>query len=176
MSEALRQLIVDSQAAFKADPNKALATFESRSRLINGFHTTAALRHHTVTVDEPASLGGTDRGPNPVELILAALGTCQEITYRAYATALGIPLTNVSVKLEGEIDLRGFFAVDPGVRPGYRGIRGTVTLESNADEATLKTLREAVDAHCPVLDIIANPVAVELGFEVVRPAGRAAAE
>ena len=142
MSESLRQLIADTQATFKADPSKALATFESRSGLIDGFHTKATLRHHTVTVDEPASLGGTDHGPNPVELILAALGTCQEITYRAYATALGIPLANVSVKLEGEIDLRGFFAVDPSVRPGYRGIRGTVTLESSADDATLKKLME----------------------------------
>lgn len=176
MSDSLRQLIADSQAAFRADPSKALATFESRSGLIDGFQTKAALRHHTLTVDEPASLGGTDQGPNPVELVLAALGTCQEITYRAYATALGIPLSKVSVRLEGDIDLRGFFAVEPGVRPGYRGIRGTVTLESSADEATLKALREAVNAHCPVLDIIANPVPVELGFEVVRPSARAAAE
>ena len=176
MSESLRRLIVDSQAAFQADPSKALATFESRSGLIDGFHTKAALRHHTVTVDEPESLGGTDQGPNPVELILAALGPCQEITYRAYAAALGIPLERVSVKLEGEIDLRGFFAVDPAVRPGYRGIRGTVTLESSADETTLSALREAVNSHCPVLDIVANPVPVELGFEVVRPTARAAAE
>jgi uncharacterized OsmC-like protein len=176
MSEALRQLIVNKQAAFRADPSKARATFESRSGLIEGFETRAALRQHAITVDEPESLGGTDKGPNPVELILAALGTCQEITYRAYATALGIPLKNVSVKLEGDIDLRGFFAVDPSVRPGYHGIRGTVTLESNADDTTLQALREAVNAHCPVLDIIANPVPVDLGLEVVRSAGRAAAE
>jgi OsmC-like protein len=52
-------------------------------------------------------LGGTDAGPNPVELVLAALATCQEITYRAYATALGIPLESVSVRLEGLLDLIG---------------------------------------------------------------------
>lgn len=176
MSDALRKLISDYQTTFAAEPDKALATFESHSRLIDGFRSRATLRQHAITVDEPAQLGGTDNGPNPVELILAALGTCQEITYRAYATALGVPLDNVSVKLEGEIDLRGFFAVDPAVRPGYRGIRGTVTLESSADEATLMTLREAVNAHCPVLDILANPVPVSLGVEIVKPSARAAAE
>jgi uncharacterized OsmC-like protein len=53
-----------------------------------------------------------------VELVLAALATCQEITYRAYATALSIPLKSVSVRLEGLLDLRGFFAVKADVRAG----------------------------------------------------------
>ena len=107
-----------------------------------------ALRDHRLVVDEPESLGGTDSGPNPVELILAALGTCQEITYRAYAAALAIPLEHVSVTLEGDIDLRGFFAVDESVRPGYQSLRGTVRVVSSADEETLATLQQAVNAHC----------------------------
>ncbi len=124
------------------------------------------MRQHSIITDEPESLGGTDAGPNPVELILAALGTCQEITYRAYAAAMDIPLDHVSVKLEGQIDLRGFFGVDDEVRPGYRSIRGTVTLESDASEAQLQQLRAAVDAHCPVLDILSQPVPVELGITI----------
>lgn len=64
------------------------------------------MREHKLVVDEPPDLGGSDAGPNPVELVLAALGTCQEITYRAYATTLGIPLERVSVNLTGTIDLK----------------------------------------------------------------------
>jgi uncharacterized OsmC-like protein len=126
-------------------------------------------------VDEPLALGGTDAGPNPVELILAALGTCQEITYRAYATALGIPLDDVAVKLTGTIDLKGFFAVDDAVRPGYQRISGTVQLRSSASEAELEKLRAAVNAHCPVLDIITNPVPVELDLRLERSSAVAAA-
>jgi uncharacterized OsmC-like protein len=33
--------------------------------------------------------------------VLAALAACQEVTYRLYADALGIPLRHVSVKAEG---------------------------------------------------------------------------
>ena len=99
MSEALRQLIGETQSRFQADPESAVMTFESDSRLQDGLRSEAAMRDHRLVVDEPQALGGTDAGPNPVELILAALGTCQEITYRAYATALGIPLDSVAVKL-----------------------------------------------------------------------------
>ena len=104
------------------------------------------------------------------------LWRCQEITYRAYASALGIPLEGVSVRLEGDIDLRGFFAVDDSVRPGYENVRGTVTLESSASEDELKTLRDVVNAHCPVLDIISRQVPVDLDLEIARPTQTAAAQ
>lgn len=166
MSSELKQIIQDTQAAFIAEPAKAQATFRSESALQEGLQSKVAMRDHTLIVDEPEALGGADSGPNPVELILGALGSCQEITYRAYATALGIPLDSVSVELDGDIDLRGFFGVDPSVRAGYQRIKGTVKLVSSADEATLKQLRDAVNAHCPVLDIITNPVPVELDLAI----------
>ena len=105
-------------------------------------------------------------GPSPVEIILAALGSCQEITYRAYATAMGIELEKVSVELEGDIDFRGFFAVDDTVRPGYDKIRAVVTIESSASAAELEKLREVVNGHCPVLDILQNSVSVSLNLVV----------
>ena len=169
MSKELRDLIIETQAAFKEDAGQARTTFESQSALQDGFRSEVSIREHSLTVDEPESLGGTDSGPNPVELILASLGTCQEITYRAYATVMGIALDSVSVKLEGDIDLRGFFAVDETVRAGYEKIRGTVHLKSNASEAQLQQLRDAVNAHCPVLDIITKPVPVELKMKITQP-------
>ena len=41
-------------------------------------------------VDEPRDIGGSDEAINPVELVLVALGTCQEIMYAAYAAVMGI--------------------------------------------------------------------------------------
>ncbi len=175
MSNQLKELIGNTQAKFKVDANAAKATFESRSALQEGLRTEVSIRQHRLTVDEPPALGGNDSGPNPVELILAALGTCQEITYRAYASALGIPLDSVSVTVEGDIDLRGFFAVDETVRAGYQAIRGTVHIESSASEEQLELLRNAVNAHCPVLDIISKPVPVELSVEITQPPLKAVA-
>lgn len=165
MSTDLQSLITETQAAFRLNPEKARTTFTSSSRLGEGLCSEAKLRDHKLTVDEPEALGGSDAGPNPVELILAALGTCQEITYRAYASALEIPLNAVRVELEGDIDLRGFFAVDNSVRPGYGTIRGTVHLVSDAPAEDIEKLRQAVNAHCPVLDIVTKPVPVALEIE-----------
>jgi uncharacterized OsmC-like protein len=137
---ALKDIIIETQTDLLANPDHAIATFSVDSRQ-------------------------TDTGPNPVEFVLAALATCQEITYRAYATALGIPLESVSVTLEGSLDLRGFFAVKDGVRAGFNDVRGVVNLKSSAPDAELAKLKDVVDGHCPVLDILRAPVPVDLRLE-----------
>jgi putative redox protein len=144
---ALKDIIVATQADLRDNPEHANATFAADSRQVDGLRSETKIRQFSLTIDEPPNLGGTDTGPNPVELVLAALATCQEITYRAYATALGIPLESVSVKLEGALDLRGFFAVKDGVRAGFNDVRGTVHLQSTAPLAELAKLKEVVDAH-----------------------------
>ena len=96
--------------------------------------------------------------------MLAALASCQEITYRLYADRLGVPLDGVSVTVEGDIDLRGFTGADDSVRPGFRDIRIKVDLTSSAPLEALERVKATVDKHCPVLDIIGNAVPTAITF------------
>jgi len=153
------------QAAFRDDPEQARAVFKSSTRLVRGLECEATSRDFAMTIDEPEMLGGTDKGPNPVEVILSAFGTCQEITYRLFADKMDIPMTGIEVDVSGNIDLRGFFAVDDGVRAGYTNISATVRIESTASDEDIARLKEAVDAHCPVLDIISNTTRVDISVE-----------
>ena len=50
-----------------------------------GFENEIEVRGHRLKADEPVESGGTDRGPSPSELLLAALGACTSITLRMYA-------------------------------------------------------------------------------------------
>jgi putative redox protein len=164
MNDTLGEVIAATQDQYRLEPDAARASFHSRSELTEGFRSDIAIQDHRLVVDEPDQLGGTDAGPNPIELLLAALGACQEITYKAYATAMGIDIERVSVELEGDIDLRGFFGVDDTVRAGFQEIRGTVHIQSTAPREALEKLKAAVDAHCPVLDMLTTPVPVSLAL------------
>lgn len=55
-------------------------------------------RHHLVA-DEPVVAGGTDRGPGPYALLLAALGSCMSMTVALYARSKKWPLETVVVRL-----------------------------------------------------------------------------
>lgn len=162
-----------TQSALKGDPAAASATFEAASRQLDGLRSEAQARQFNLIIDEPAVLGGTDQGPNPAELVLAALAACQEITYRLYADALGIPLNGVSVKVAGDLDLRGFFAVDDQVRPGFGEIRADVTLDTPASPEAIEQLRAIVNQHCPVLDILRNATPVSTTLTARAPVAAA---
>ena len=62
-----------------------------RQQVITGSHEFAA--------DEPRAAGGDDAGPNPYDLLLAALGSCTSMTLLVYARHKGIPLEKVTVRL-----------------------------------------------------------------------------
>ena len=55
---------------------------------------------HDLLVDEPLRVGGTDRGPTPYDLLLAALGACKTMTMRMYADRKGYPLDQARVTLK----------------------------------------------------------------------------
>jgi uncharacterized OsmC-like protein len=95
-----------------------------------------------------------------VQYALASLGACQAITYRVWAAQLGIKLDSVTVRVEGDLDLRGFYGVDDGVRAGLSAVRVEVTVAGQESEERYAELAAAVDEHCPVLDLFQNPVPV----------------
>jgi putative redox protein len=113
------------------------------------FQQSVTMGEHRLVADEPVDVGGSDSGPSPYDLLLAALGACTAMTLRMYAERKNIPLEHVSVLLrhakihasdcancetsQGQIDL----------------IDRTITLDGDLDEATRARLLEIAD-KCPV--------------------------
>lgn len=164
-SRALAEKLNEVVGALKQKADKpAVAEFSAATELVEGFQTKANIRQFTVDVDEPPALFGTDTGPNPVELVLGALGTCQEIVYAAYAAVLGIPIDSLRINVRGNLDLRGFLNVAE-VPAGFADVDYEVDIKSPAPSERIRQLAELVNAHCPVLDTIQRPVPVS--FSVV---------
>ncbi len=101
----------------------AVETFKAVSKkLPEGLAVESEVRGFKMVLDEPKELGGTNKGMNPVEALLCALGSCQTIVASVFAKANGINLQDFWVELEGDIDLDGFMGKSD-VRPGFLEIR-----------------------------------------------------
>jgi putative redox protein len=65
-----------------------------------GFTQEVESGRHRLVADEPVAAGGTDAGPSPYELLLAALGACTSMTLSMYARRKQWPLERVAVHLQ----------------------------------------------------------------------------
>nr|WP_319776174.1 OsmC family protein [uncultured Sphaerochaeta sp.] len=164
----LKNKLVKKIESLKTSPSSSKAVFRSETRLVEGVLCNATIRQFNLNVDEPAELGGNDIAPNPVELVLAALGTCQEILYGAYSAVLEIPVDAVKVNVKGTLDLKGLFALDDNTKAGFQEIEYETEITSSAEEKDVQKLINLVENHCPVLDTLTRAVIVKGKTKITR--------
>lgn len=159
----------------RANPDAGLLTWRGKVTWHGGFGLDARTesieqlgesipRHFTMRGDHPPQLLGDNTGPTAVESLLGALGSCIAGTYAAQATARAVELKELEVRVEGRIDLNGFFGLRP-VRPGLSDVRVVIRADADADDAVLEELRQAALAASPVYDSVTNAVSVAVALE-----------
>ena len=152
--------IAATTSAVEQDAANAQVVVRTRGHLTNTTQVTLRSNRHEVLVDEPPALAGDDSAPGPVDYAVVALASCQAITYRFWAEKLGIQLDDVEVKVDADLDLRGFFGLDDSVRPGFSEVRVEVTPIGPESPERYQELADAVDGNCPVLDLFKNTTPV----------------
>lgn len=112
--------------------------------------------------DEPPVLLGTNQAPNAVESVLHAIASCLSVGFAYNAAAQNIKVESLEFELEGDIDLRAFLGLSDEVRPGYEGITVKYHVEADAPPEKIDELCAYVQKTSPVMDMIRNPVPVEV--------------
>ena len=118
-------------------------------------------RRFRINVDEPLELCGTNQFANPQEYLLAAMNACMIVGYTAVAALKGVKLTKLQIRTWGDIDLRGFFQLDPDVKPGYESLQQTITVAGDGTEEQFRELHEIVKKTSPNYFNITQAIATQ---------------
>ena len=118
----LDTLIADTRQAIAGDAASAHAAFTAQGTLAGVTEVDASTGARTFKADEPPAPGGADTAANPVQYALASPGSRQAITYRFRAAQLGVELGSITVRAEGDPDLRGFSGAGDAIRPGRQAL------------------------------------------------------
>lgn len=149
-----------TKAHVAAHPEAGQGRFETVTEWRDGAQAVTQARSFTLETDEPTALGGRDQRIDPMELLLAALGTCLTIGWVTQARLRGLDYRQLRIRVSAPFDLRGYLNVDPQVRPGFLELQYTVEVDTDADAATLEEIRKAAEKNSPMFDNILNPTAI----------------
>ncbi|MAY83122.1 MAG: osmotically inducible protein C [Flavobacteriales bacterium] len=122
----------------------------------NGFATPIKTGNHHLLADEPTSVGGSDLGPSPYNLLAAALASCTSMTVQMYARRKEWKLEEVMVEIKHEKKHKEDCENEAKIDHFFKRIR----LEGELDESQRKRLLE-IAAKCPVHRTLEGDIQIE---------------
>ena len=163
--DELRAVQQPLKDAYRDDPDAALITLRADGVLgEEGLTCSVDTGRQIVEAGLHPATGGDGTFACSGDLLLQALVACAGVTMRAVATSLGVDIDSGTVRAEGDLDFRGTLAVANDAPVGFRSIRLTFEVASDADDAQLETLRRLTERYCVVLQTLASPAQLNSGL------------
>ena len=141
---------------YRAEPTAAVVTLHADGSLADG-EVSCSVQTGRALVEaglHPAT-GGSGTFACSGDMLLQALVACAGVTLRSVATNRGIEVSG-TVHAEGDLDFRGTLGVDHSAPVGFRSIRLSFELESDASAEDLEALIATTERYCVVFQTLAH--------------------
>lgn len=133
--------------------NSTLVKISASGEWTGGVQSAHQIRSfETFSMDEPAELGGTDTGANPLEYIAAALNGCKAVMIPLIAQEHNFTFSALKFDTTGIVDARGLMG-DETVKTYFQKVRFTVEITTDESDAALEKLQAEVEKRCPVFNL-----------------------
>jgi len=156
-SEKLRSLQAPLKSKYKDDPNSAVVTLSSEGKIGNGVTCKVDTGKAMVEAGLHPATGGDGMAACSGDMLLDALVACAGVTLGAVSTAIGVELgEETKITAEGDLDFRGTLGVSKEASVGFKDIRLTFHLETDADEDQIASLIKLTERYCVVFQTLNN--------------------
>jgi uncharacterized OsmC-like protein len=153
-STALRELQTPLKNRYKKDPDAAVITLKARGSLDEGITCRVDTGRAIAIAGLHPATGGSGHELCSGDMLLEALVACAGVTLRAVSTSFGINIKSGIVEAEGDLDFKGTLGVDKETEVGFKSIRLTFKLDTDASQENLDKLLATTERYCVVLQTI----------------------
>jgi uncharacterized OsmC-like protein len=161
----LRAMQAPLKERYKGDPGAAVITLRARGSLDD---TAIACKVETGRALAVAGLhpatGGSGLELCSGDMLLEALVACAGVTLKAVATAIDVPLKSATVSAEGDLDFRGTLGVAKDAPVGFRQIRLTFAVDTDAAQEKLDQLLKLTERYCVVYQTLKSGPPIEVAL------------
>src|SRR4029453_2108109 len=166
-ADELRSLQAPLKTQYREHAETALITLRAEGRL--GENVTCKIETGQARVEaglHPAT-GGDGNSACSADMLLEALVGCAGVTLSAVATALNISLRDATIRAQGDLDFRGTLGVSKEVPVGFKEIRLSFDLDTDASEEQLATLIRLTERYCVVYQTLSQPAKISVLHRVI---------
>jgi uncharacterized OsmC-like protein len=160
----LRTLQAPLKQQYRDDPDAAVITLKASGSLGEGISCSVDTGRALAEAGLHPASGGDGSQLCSGDMLLEALAACAGVTLRAVATSIGVDVRGGKVLAEGDLDFRGTLGVDKEAPVGFRDVRLSFELETDASEDELATLLTLTERYCVVLQTLARPPRLSAGI------------
>ncbi len=152
---ALRALQAPIKDRYRTEPDAAVITLKAQGTLDDQSIACKVETGRALAIAglHPAT-GGSGAELCSGDMLLEALVACAGVTLKAVATALEIPLRQGTVRAEGDLDFRGTLGVDKAAPVGFRDIRLTFEVDTDAPQEKIDQLLKLTERYCVVFQTL----------------------
>jgi uncharacterized OsmC-like protein len=164
-TEQLRTLQAPLKERYREEAATALVTLHAEGEL--GADVSCSVQTGRALVEaglHPAS-GGDGSFACSGDMLLQALVACAGVTLQSVAVNRGVDVRGGRVRAEGDLDFRGTMGVSRDAPVGFRAIRLTFILDTDADRETLAQLIATTERYCVVLQTVTGGPPVDIIIE-----------
>ena len=155
--DALATLQAPLKAAYREDPESAVVTLRASGRLGDGVSCSLDTGRALAEAGLHPAAGGDGSQLCSGDMLLEALVACAGVTLCAVATSMGLTLRGGTVRAEGDVDFRGTLAVSKDALVGFRAIRLTFDVDTDASDEQLAALTRLTERYCVVWQSLRQP-------------------
>ncbi|HEX3620494.1 MAG TPA: OsmC family protein [Candidatus Udaeobacter sp.] len=166
-ADELRSLQAPLKAQYRKRPDSALVTLRAEGRVGENVTCKIATGKARAEAGLHPATGGDGGSACSADMLLEALVGCAGVTLSAVATALGIPLRDATIRAEGDLDFRGTLGVSKEVPVGFKQIRLSFDLDTDASEDQIATLIRLTERYCVVYQTLSHPAEISVLHRVI---------